>query len=217
MSVPAAAADAEPDELAACRVLATTVVAVEDLHPHLRSITFGGGDLATFAPLGPDTFLHLMLARPGGVDVRFDPDFSWADVAPEDRPVGADVTVRAWRPAAHEIDVQFVLHGDLGAVSAWAGTARPGERVAVWGPRDAWAPPADTDGYLLVADDAGLPAVARILEVLAPAAPVVVVAEVDDGAARPRSRRTPRSGSCGATVTARRRGPPRCSPTRSAR
>ncbi len=38
------------------RTFLTSVVAVRDVHPHLRQITFGGGDLTTFVPLGPDTF-----------------------------------------------------------------------------------------------------------------------------------------------------------------
>ena len=41
-----------------------SVVAVRDVHPHLRQITFGGGDLTTFAPLGPDTFLYVCCRRP---------------------------------------------------------------------------------------------------------------------------------------------------------
>ena len=37
-------------EMSAIRTFLTEVVAVEDVHPHLRRITFGGGDLATFTP-----------------------------------------------------------------------------------------------------------------------------------------------------------------------
>ena len=40
-------------EMSAIRTFLTAVVAVEDVHPHLRRITFGGDDLATFTPVGP--------------------------------------------------------------------------------------------------------------------------------------------------------------------
>src|SRR5688572_14550158 len=46
-------------EMGSIRTFLTTVAAVADVHPHLRRITFAGGDLAAFSPLGPDTFLYL--------------------------------------------------------------------------------------------------------------------------------------------------------------
>ena len=49
-------------------------------------------------------------------------------------------------------------------------------------PREAFTPPADTDRYLLVADDTGLPAVAVILENLPAGVSAHVVAEVDSPA-----------------------------------
>lgn len=169
-------------DLARIRTFLTEVVAVEDVHPHLRKVTFGGGDLTTFAPLGPDTFLYLLLPPPGRDELTIDQGFSWAtvgDLPPEDQPVGAYYTLRHWRPEAAELDVLMVLHGDLGPASAWAGRCGPGDPVALWGPREVWNPPADTDAYLLVAHDTGLPAVAAILDSLPPDTPVQVVAEVD--------------------------------------
>jgi len=52
--------------------------------------------------------------------------------------------------------------------------------VALWGPRTAYAPPADTDWYLLAADETGLPAVAGILESLPEDTVARVFAEVDN-------------------------------------
>ena len=43
---------------------------------------------------------------------------------PEEQPVGAYYTVRAWRPEVAELDILFVLHGD-GPASAWAARATP--------------------------------------------------------------------------------------------
>ncbi len=170
------------------RTFFTTVSAVTDVDPHLRQITFRGGDLADdFAPVGPDTYLYLLLPPPGRAELTIDATFTWEGVremAPEDQPVGAYYTLRRWRPEEAELDILMVLHGDTGPASAWAARASVGDPVALWGPRTSWSPPADTDSYLLVADETGLPAVAVILETLPPTAPVHVVAEVADHDAR---------------------------------
>ena len=170
----------EIDEL---RTFLTNVVAVREVHPHLRQITFGGGDLSTFSPAGPDTFLYVLLPPPGRRELTIDQSFSWeahAQMPEEDKPVGAYYTLRRWRPEEQEIDMLFVLHGDTGTGSAWAGRARPGDPVALWGPRTAYDPPPDTDWYLLAADETGLPAVAGILESLPEGTVARVFAEVDN-------------------------------------
>jgi NADPH-dependent ferric siderophore reductase len=89
--------------------------------------------------------------------------------------VGAYYTVRRWRPEVQEIDLWMVLHHEggepddvddprVGAAARWAAAAAPGDAVGLWGPRTAFEPPADTDSYLLVADETGLAAVAALLE-----------------------------------------------------
>lgn len=172
-------------ELAAIRTFLTTVRAVDDVHPHLRRITFAGGDLTTFDPGGPDAFLYVLLPPPGRDRLTIDQTFTWEGYQqmPEaDRPVGSYYTLRSWRPEQAELDVLFVLHGDTGPASAWASRARPGDPVALWGPRTAWDPPVGTDRYVLVADETGLPAVAAILEALPHDSAVQVIAEVAEPA-----------------------------------
>jgi NADPH-dependent ferric siderophore reductase len=165
------------------RTFITSVARVDDVHPTLRRITFAGGDLATFAPAGPDTFLYVLLPPPGRTELTIDGSFSWeAFVAmpPDEQPVGAYYTLRRWDPVTTELEVLFVLHQPAGPASTWAATASVGDPVALWGPRTAFEPPAGTDRYLLVADDTGLPAVAAILDSLDHDAPVTVLAEVAD-------------------------------------
>lgn len=179
-------AEQELAALAALGTYLTTVAEVVDVHPHLRRITFAGGDLEHFAPAGPDTFLYVLLPPPGRTELTIDRSFSWEAVPemPEDeRPVGAYYTLRAWRPEVAELDVLVVLH-EGGHASDWARRAGPGDPVALWGPRTAWDPPAGTDRYLLVADETGLPAVAGILEALPDDAAVTVLAEVADASER---------------------------------
>jgi NADPH-dependent ferric siderophore reductase len=172
-------------EIMAIRTFLTHVVAVEDITPHMRRITFGGGDLATFEPAGPDTFLYLLLPPSGRDELTVDRSFTWAahaEMSDEDTPVGAYYTLRHWRPEAGELDILCVLHDDAGPASSWASRARPGDPVALWGPRSAYHPPAGTDRYLLVADETGLPAVAVILETLPSGTAATVYLEVADAA-----------------------------------
>lgn len=168
-------------DLSQYRTFITEVVDVAEVHPHLRRITFGGGDLATFTPAGPDTFLYVLVPPPGSSELTIDRSFSWEDYygMPDDvRPVGAYYTLRHWDPEAQRLEMLFVLHGDEGHASAWAGRARPGDPAALWGPRTAFEPPTGTDRYLLVADETGLPAVAAIIESRPDDVPVQVLAEV---------------------------------------
>jgi NADPH-dependent ferric siderophore reductase len=177
----------EVQVMSAIRTMITSVASVEEVHPHLRRITFAGGDLATFCPLGPDTFLYLLLPPPGRTELTIDQSFTWeayGDMPATERPVGAYYTLREWDPRTSELSMLFVLHGDEGPASAWAGRAQPGDPVALWGPRSAFEPPADTDWYLLVADETGLPAVASILESLPSGTTALVFAEVADESER---------------------------------
>jgi NADPH-dependent ferric siderophore reductase len=155
---------------------------VEDVHPRLRCITLAGGDLTVFAPLGPDTFVYVLLPPPGRTQLTIDATFGWeayGQLPPQEQPVGAYYTARAWRPETAELDLLFVLHEPAGPASAWAAAAQPGDPVAIWGPREAFTPSAATGRVLLVADETGLPAVAAILEWLPVHWPAVVAAEVD--------------------------------------
>jgi len=175
-------AERELAELTAIRTHLTTVVAVVDLHPHLRRITFGGGDLEHFAPRGPDTFCYVLLPPPGTDTLTIDQSFTWEayeQMTPDEQPVGAYYTVRAWRPEVAELDMLFVLH-EPGHAAAWAAQARRGDPVALWGPRTGYHPPADTAWLLLAADETGLPAVAGILKQLPPTMRALVFAEVAD-------------------------------------
>jgi NADPH-dependent ferric siderophore reductase len=53
-------------------------VAVTDIHPRLRQVTFGGGDLATtFHPKDPDCFFHVLLPPPGRAQLVIDQGFTW--------------------------------------------------------------------------------------------------------------------------------------------
>jgi NADPH-dependent ferric siderophore reductase len=171
----------EREDFASLQTYVTEVVGVADVHPHMRCITLGGGDLERFSTVGPDTFVYVLLPPVGADELTVDQSFSWeayAHMPAERKPVGGYYTVRQWRPEAAEMDLLMILHDDDGPASAWAARAQVGDPVAVWGPRTSFEPPEDTDWFLLLADDTGLPATAGILEWLPEGTPARVLVEV---------------------------------------
>lgn len=178
-------AELQAASIASLKTYITQVVRTEPVTEHIKQITFGGGDLVNFAPVGPDSFLYVLAPPPGRTELTIDANFSWEqyELMPEsERPIGAYYTLRRWRPDNAELDMWFVLHGgptdQRGAASAWAGRAKPGDPVALWGPRAAFEPPADADWYLLAGDETGVPAIATILESLPPTTTVRAFIEV---------------------------------------
>ncbi len=160
----------------------TAVRATRSLTPGVRRLTLGGG-LEGYRSAGPDSFVYVLLPPPGRSALTVGPGFRWSEYValPDDeRPVGAYYTVRHHRPDDGEVDLDVVLHHDPGPAAGWAATAAPGDPVALWGPRTAYAPPSDTEALLLVADDTGLPAALSIAGSLSPHHRAHLIAEVAD-------------------------------------
>ncbi|WP_449279063.1 siderophore-interacting protein [Leucobacter sp. GX24907] len=91
-----------------------------------------------------------------------------------ERGVMRTYTVRAIRPEAQEIDIDFVLHGIDGPASAWATGAQVSDELIVLGPDGRsqasgggveWQPGAART-VLLAGDETAVPAIAAILESL---------------------------------------------------
>lgn len=174
------------------RFVTSEVSATRLVHPGLREITLQGEGLRTLRSVGPDAFLLVMVPQAHQSSLTVNETFTidtLKSMEADQQPHMAYYTIRQARPEVGEIDLWIVLHGDDGPLSAWAARTTPGDPVALWGPRSGWQPPEDTDHYLLVADETGLPAVAAIIEVVvadrAPGASVptvTVLAEVADEA-----------------------------------
>ena len=96
----------------------------------------------------------------------------------EDTAAARTYTVREQDPTAGRITVDVILHGDA-AGTRWATGAVPGERVDLAHAKSWFRPPRDADRHILVADLAGLPALARLMEHRAHGDTVVIV-EVPD-------------------------------------
>jgi len=150
--------------------------------PQLVRVVLGGGDLASFA-MAPATDAYVNLAfRPAGAAYAevFDPA-DVRDAEPADtRPVRRRYTVRRWDPEAHELTIDFVVHGDAGVAGPWAAAAAPGDVLVFSGPSGGYLPDTDADWHLLVGDESALPAIAASLEAL-PAGARAVVRLLCDG------------------------------------
>ncbi len=168
-------------DLSHVKTFITSVQGVAQVTPRVKRITFAGGDLADYRCISPDQFLYLLLPPPGRTALTIDQQFTWdgyRDMPEAERPVGAYYTVREHREAEGELDIDVVLHQPTGHASGWAMHAKPGDPVALWGPRKAYEPPAETDWQLLIGDETGLPAIASILRSAPEGASVTALIEV---------------------------------------
>lgn len=160
-----------------------TVTRVQDITAHMRRITLSGPDLESFAAGG----LHFKLLVPPEGVTKPEWPVPGADGLPvwpadDKRPSVRTYTIRRIDAAAGTFEVDFVLHDDHGADhsvgSSWAMRAVPGDIVGVRGPVGRAIPAADW--YLLVGDEAALPAIARHLETLPAGARGIALIEIAD-------------------------------------
>lgn len=146
------------------------VIGTQRLSPGLVRITLAGPGLSDFVSTGVgDEYLRVFF--PHGSD-RSEVSLPYATEKAWDWPDGAvrapmrTYTVRDHRPAhgtvGPEVDIDFVVH-DGGVAAAWALAAAPGDVVGLNSPTGLYEPPDDLTWQLLVADQTGLPAAARLL------------------------------------------------------
>jgi NADPH-dependent ferric siderophore reductase len=164
--------------------ISTSVVRTQPLSPTMVRIVLGGPELAGFTPNEySDAYVKLVFLRPG-VDYPRPLDLSAvrAQLPSSDWPQQRTYTVRAWDPAAQELTIDFVVHGDEGLAGPWARAAQPGDEMLILGPGGGYAPDPLADWHLFIGDESALPAIAAALERLPAAAIGHVLVEVDDPA-----------------------------------
>jgi NADPH-dependent ferric siderophore reductase len=137
-----------------------TVAAVTQVTPSVRRVLLSGTEAAV-AAAGPT--VNVLVPRVADLAPR------WPHVARDGRIVWPDgahgvslrsYTARRQDPAAGEVEMDFVLHGD-GPAAAWAGAAEAGALLGVAGGGALGDRPA---GWLLLAgDETAVPAMSRIL------------------------------------------------------
>jgi NADPH-dependent ferric siderophore reductase len=146
------------------------VVRREELTSHMFRVVLGGSGFGTFTPSKfTDSYVKLVFVG-DDVDMASLPQpltlDSFADLPPAKQPVVRTLTVRRADPAAREIAIDVVVHGEHGAAGLWAATAEPGQPVYVMGPSGAYAPDPAADWHLLAGDETALPAISVALEAL---------------------------------------------------
>ena len=140
------------------------VLRIDDISPSFRRVTLGGAELAGFVSASFDD--HLKFITQPGTDAQ----------------AMRDYTPRHYDPAANELVIEFVRHGD-GPAATWAEQAKVGQTATIAGPRGSTVVPTDFAWHLLVGDATALPAIARRLEELPAgcrAIAIVAVPQVED-------------------------------------
>ncbi|GAA2040273.1 hypothetical protein GCM10009819_27160 [Agromyces tropicus] len=178
----------------AYRGFRASVARVRRLTPHFTRVTFSGEELAGFGTAGLDQRVKVVLPLPESGFAHF-PDgedwyAAWRDLPADRRNPFRTYTIRAVRPEAREVDIDFVAHGDAGPGSAWAELARPGDEIVLVGPDELsegrtigidWRPGA-VDTVLLAGDETAAPAICAILEALPADAEGAAIIEVPSAA-----------------------------------
>lgn len=158
------------------RLLSVTRVARTT--PSMIRVTLTGDDLAGFASAGFDDHVKLFFPDEGqevptlpGVGANGAPVFEG------ERPLMRDYTPRRYDATTNELDIEFAIH-EAGPATRWAMQATAGQKIGVGGPRGSFVLAGDFDWYLMIGDDAALPAIARRLEELHAGARAIVIADV---------------------------------------
>ncbi len=163
------------------RVFRAVVQRVEELTPSMRRVVLGGPGLSDFVSTGVgDEYLRVLFPAEGQAEPVLPAVADGVlDYASVDLGLLRTYTVRAHDPVAGEVTVDLVVH-EGGVASTWARRARPGDVVGLTAPTGMYDPPPGLAWQILVADCAGLPALARILETTPPTVRSRVVVEVPD-------------------------------------
>jgi NADPH-dependent ferric siderophore reductase len=143
--------------------------------PNYARVVLGGDGLGGFEPsAATDSYVNVAIP-PAGVGYQAPFDLEELKALPrEQRPFRRRYTVRRWDPAASELTLEIVVHGDVGAGGGWVNGAQPGDALVFTGPAGGYRPDPDADWHLLVGDESALPAIAASLEAVPDGAPAVV-------------------------------------------
>ncbi len=152
------------------------------LTPRMARVVVGGPNLIGLDPGLPGASVRLLLPSPGADELVL-PAWDGNEFLLPDgsRPVLRTLTPR--HVEGDELTVDVVLHG-TGPLSTWASGAEAGSPVAVSGTGRGYEIDAAAPAFLLAGDESALPAISQLLEVLPATAPVDVLVQVGDPAAR---------------------------------
>lgn len=155
----------------------------EEIAEHLVRLTVGGDGFEELEfKDATDQYVKILFADPAlGLTPPYDLDAIREEHGPAAVPVRRTYTVRAVRPEARELDLDFVTHGEAGLAAPWAESVEPGAPICFSGPGGNYAPRAGA-WQLLAGDESALPAIAAALEAMGPQERGVALIEVESAA-----------------------------------
>jgi NADPH-dependent ferric siderophore reductase len=149
----------------AASVKSLTVLRCQLISPSLRRITLGGADLGDFPAACASGYIKILLPA-DEKKIR-----SAATVK-------RSFTIRAFRAAPGELDIDFIVHTQGGPASSWSNNARVRDVISVMGPGPTKLADPVADWFAFFGDLSALPAIAVNLENLPSTAVGVVFLEV---------------------------------------
>jgi NADPH-dependent ferric siderophore reductase len=159
------------------------VCAIRDTAPHLRRISVKHELLKEVGHLAPGAHFKVFIPHVKGTEAVL-PDLSsgrplWPDE--KTKPYIRTYTIRSIDQVKGILDVEFVLHGDSGPASAWAGSVSVGDYLGI-GIKKSGKIYERADWYLFAGDDTALPAITAMLEVLPETTTGIALLEVESDA-----------------------------------
>jgi NADPH-dependent ferric siderophore reductase len=155
-----------------------TVAAVGRLSPRMARITFEGPILDGMPNDEPGEIVTFIWPVEGAEIVL--PTEGWRFPPEADGQHARNYRVRMVHPGlGARLVADFVLHGDHGRATAWAGRAQVGDRLGIAGPRLHWVSDPEAEWTLLIGDETALPAIGATLESLPAGHRVLAYVEVD--------------------------------------
>ena len=163
-----------------------TVLETTEVSPHLVRLRLGGDESFDHITSNEatDKYVKLLFADPAHGLV---PPYDMAELreqSPEKLPSRRTYTVREIDLEEKWLTIDFVIHDDDGIAGPWAKNAKPGDTLVLSGAGGKYAPAAESDWHLLIADLSAIPAVSSALEAMPEGARGVLLANVADTADR---------------------------------
>lgn len=155
-----------------------SVVAVHDLAPGYRRITFEGPHLSSLVSPSPRDNIRLVLPLDPAAEPVLPPGNgkgAWLTDSPHH--IVRTFTLRRARPEAARVEIDVILHAS-GPATAWARQAQPGQQVGLVGPRGSKIVHPAFDWFLMIGDETMLPSIMRSLDDVPAGVTTIAIVEV---------------------------------------
>lgn len=159
-----------------------TITRVERLNGQMVRIIAGAPDLDGYRSNGAlDEYVKVFVADPRlGLEPPYDMRDLRQRLPREQVPRSKSYTIRWIDTMVPELAIDFVVHGQPGTVGHWAGTVQPGAPLVISPARSKSRLALNAEYHVLAADEAGAPAICKVLEALPENTQGIALLEVAD-------------------------------------